>query len=121
MEKYIGSQLYKATVFGQWLVKREPCALGIGGQEVQIYILPVTWESEIDKLYGPEARHEDHRRVTVRELRDQETMAKIVMDAVDENWNPASFGVVMLGDAVAAYAVPGVPYWRARVEGEVSE
>ena len=116
MKTYIGSELYKVSVFGEWLLTREPCALGIGGQYVQVYILPVTWVDAIDALYGPDARHEEHRQLTVRQLREQEVMARIVMDAVDKNWQPAQFGVVMLGDSVAAYAVPALPYWRAEVE-----
>jgi len=117
MQEFIGSELSKVGTFGEWLLTREPCALGIGGQAVQIYILPITWALEIDDLYGPDARHEAHRQITVRQLREQEIVGRIVMDAVDENWKPLQLGVVMLGDSVAAYAVPALPYWRARVEG----
>jgi len=116
MQEYIGSELSKVGTFGEWLVTREPCALGIGGQTVQLYILPVSWAGQIDELYGSKARHQESHKITVRQLREQEIVGRIIMDAVDEDWRPLQFGVVMLGDSVAAYAVPAVPYWRARVE-----
>jgi hypothetical protein len=132
VKDYIGAKLSQAQVFAGVMAEQEAVAITLGTSKTRcLYVLPArarsgrdesTWADEIDLLYGPDAKHEASRHITVRALRGQGALANIVMQSVDEHWRPLQFGVIVSSDddetAHWAYIVPALPYWKVRVEGE---
>jgi hypothetical protein len=114
MREYLGSQLYQVGRFAEWMATAEPCKLGIGGKHVYVYVLPTSWASKVVERYGGMARV----TIPLRQLHKQEVIAEIIMNAVTHDWQPLAYGAVVLGDTIAAYIVPALPYWRAKVEGD---
>jgi hypothetical protein len=94
LKEFSGTQL-KAEVLDGLLAQQEAAALVLGhSRTIRLYVLPAKrWVSEVDALYGAEARSVLTRHVTARAFRNEATIATIVMDAVDKNWKPLHFGV----------------------------
>jgi hypothetical protein len=132
LKEYIGAKISQAKVFAGVMAEQEAVVVTLGfAKAVRLYVLPAransgrdesTWADEIDLLYGPDAKDEGSRRITVRSLRNLELLSKLIMEAVDEHWRPFQFAVIASTDSDAlshwAYVVPALPYWKARVEGE---
>jgi len=111
-----------ARDLGEMVANQEVSIITIGRSRVaRLFVLPLgTWRETIAGIYGEDAEN-DVRRVSTRTTRDEldeRTMMAILMNQVDENWQPHQFAILTQASADAAYLVPANEYWQKQVESE---
>ena len=128
MKVYSGSGRDKLTPesLTEHLAQQEVVRVGLGHQRIlSVYVLPAkSWVGRVNALYGAEAKDEEVRHVTLRSLRNEAVIGSILMSAVDADWKPVGFGVLVSKGKQEeredgkhlAYLVPALPYWEALVQ-----
>ena len=112
----IRARRVSADTITEIAVENQPLVFYAGKSDslLRVYGLPVReWRASIGIAYGNRAPV----RVNRGEL-SEAILLQLIAGQVDADWQPCSYGVLVVGGTDALYLVPGNAYWRALVEGE---